>query len=131
LTSARFKAMAAAALVLGLTTLTMFRSHTLASPDRLWNDTLAKNPNSWMAWTNIAHLAESRNDTKSAADAFRRAYELAPNHVDTRYNLARLHAREGRSDQAIADLERIIKEHPRHANAHQQLAGVYRTQKRY
>jgi tetratricopeptide (TPR) repeat protein len=128
LASSRNQQLTGAALVIVLATLTFLRARTFGSPERLWTDTLAKNPNSWMAWTNIAHLAASRNDHNTAAEAYRKAHALAPHIVDTRYNLALLQASEGDTAKAIAQLEQIVNEEPRHANARQQLARLLRTQ---
>jgi tetratricopeptide (TPR) repeat protein len=119
---------AGSSLVAALAVLTFARCCVFASADRLWNDTLAKNPNSWMVWTNLAHLAEARNDPAAAAQAYRKAHELAPNVLDTRFNLAALHSQEGQTDQAIAELEQIVKEEPRYALAHQHLARLLRRQ---
>ena len=69
------------------------------------------------------HAAEARahlglacvhaTDFARAEAQFTRALEENPTFPDLRYQRARIYERSGRTDEAIADLERALDEHPR------------------
>jgi tetratricopeptide (TPR) repeat protein len=58
----------------------------------------------------VSSLAEAR-------DAYRRALELEPLHLDARLNLGRLLQETGRTSEAISHYEAIVESHPDHALA--------------
>src|SRR6185436_3365271 len=58
---------------------------------------------------------------------FTRALEENPTFPDLRYQRARLYERSGRTDEAIADLERALAEHPHYLEAWLLLAVCFGT----
>ncbi|HWO89965.1 MAG TPA: tetratricopeptide repeat protein, partial [Gemmatimonadales bacterium] len=54
---------------------------------------------------------------EEARDAYRRALELEPLHLDARLNLGRLLQVGGRAEEAAAHYRAILEDHPAHATA--------------
>jgi tetratricopeptide (TPR) repeat protein len=118
----------AVAVVVVLSVLTVRQSSIYAGPMTLWRDTLAKDPSSWMAWTNLGHAAKAARppDPATAADAYRKALALAPGVADTHFNVGQIAVDEGRYDDAIAEFRRAVEIEPRYANAYNSLGFCLR-----
>jgi tetratricopeptide (TPR) repeat protein len=119
---------AGAAIVLVLFILTLRQSSIYKDQRTLWTDTLAKDPNSWMAWTNLGHTARASRppDRATAADAYRKALALAPNVADTHFNVGQVAVDEDRYDDAIAEFRRAAEIEPRYADAYDMLGFCMR-----
>jgi tetratricopeptide (TPR) repeat protein len=119
------------ALVGVLFVLTVRQSSIYKDRRTLWNDTIAKAPNSWMAWTNLGHtaMAEVPPDREAAARAYRKAAELAPNVADTRYNMGHVYLNAGDVTAAQKEFARAVEIEPRYVNAHNMLGYTLVAQK--
>src|SRR5262249_1660362 len=80
------------------------------------------------ARANLGLAYQHAGDHARAEREFSRALEENPTFPDLRYQRARIYERSGRTDEAIADLERALAEHPHYMEAHLLLA-VCRAQK--
>ncbi|HEY7116489.1 MAG TPA: tetratricopeptide repeat protein [Tepidisphaeraceae bacterium] len=123
----------ASAIVLVLFIVTVVQSGIYKDQETLWTDTLKKNPNSWMVWTNLGHIAERQNppDRVSAAARYRRALELAPNVAQTHYNVGLVHLNQGDIAGAARELEKAIEIEPRYADAYEMLGVTLMAEKKY
>ena len=75
--------------------------------------------------SNLGVTLDAMGRVEEARDALSRALQVDPNHVDARFNLARLMlVRENRAADAAAELERVVAAEPRNAGA---LVGVGHT----
>ena len=117
-----------AALVVVLFVLSQRQAGIYRDQFTLWRDTLAKDPNSWMAWTNLGHAASSARppDRATAAGAYQRALKLGPNVADTHFNVGMLAVGDGRYDDAMAEFRRAIELEPRYVNAYNMLGFCLR-----
>jgi Flp pilus assembly protein TadD len=117
---ARARAAVGVVIVLTLFVLTLFQARIYRDRRTLWTDTIAKSPDSWMAWTNLGLAASSERppDMATARRAHLRALELAPGVADTRYNVGHLYLLDGDLPAAQAEFERAIAIEPKHANAY-------------
>jgi protein O-mannosyl-transferase len=102
---------AGALILAGLMAATALQTTVYRDSTTLWVDTLAKNPDCWMAWGNLAvvHLQEHRWD--AAAECLNESIRLNPHQPESTYNLARLEQQRGRIDEAIrvAEAARLLK----------------------
>jgi len=92
--------------------LTRQRAAVFAGLESLWRDTIAKNPDAWMARANLAsllHVLAERGNVAledrlrlldEAERNYRQSLATRPQNVNARVNLARLLDLEGRSDEA-------------------------------
>lgn len=83
--------------------------HVFQSSAALWNDTLAKNPSSWMAWNNLGLESFSRGEFVLARQRYEKSLALFPGNSEAHNNLGRIAADEGRFDEAIAHCRRAIQ----------------------
>ncbi|MCZ6837362.1 MAG: tetratricopeptide repeat protein, partial [Planctomycetota bacterium] len=71
----------------------------------LWLATVEKNPDSWMSWNNLGHLALDRGDHVAAEPYLRRCLELRPDHFNAWSNLSESLRRQDRNEEALEAIE--------------------------
>ncbi len=100
---------------LGLLTWRQSRMYT--DTDTLWQTTLARNPDCWLAHNNrgVALAAAGRFD--EAIENFRKAIRNNPNYVEAPDNLGVALAAMGRLDEAIENYHQAIQINPNYAEA--------------
>jgi protein O-mannosyl-transferase len=115
---------AIAALV--LTALTLRRNHDYRSAVGLWEDTVAKQPNSSRAQNNLGNaLAKISARVPQALEHYREALRIKPDFADARFNLAmELGKIPGREIEALTHYEEALKIRPDFAEAHCDLANL-------
>ena len=101
--------------------LVVARQGRLQESKSLLNDALKQSPNHPLAWYNLAKMYRSNNDLPAARDAYQRALALDQHNVSARNNLAEVLAKLGQSDAAIQQLKLLLKDHPKHPAARQNL----------
>ncbi len=106
-------------LVLGLTT--WRQQHIYRDLETLWRDTLAKNPDCWLAHNNLGNILVMRGETDKARAEFAEAIRLKPNFTYAHENLAKLLAESGRTAEAIPEYEAALKTNPHSAEDHDNL----------
>ena len=108
----------AVALCVLLAILTNRQTRIYDNVETLWADTLAKNPNSWMAQVNMGHAMVNRPaelgspDLGRAEDHYRRAYELFQNE-ETLSNLATILAQRGNLETARDYAQQAVERNPK------------------
>jgi tetratricopeptide (TPR) repeat protein len=136
----RYAKRAAFAVVPILLAMTMWRAYVLADAERLWRDTLAKNPDSWMVHLNLAKTLAARAEDAGAQDHFEKqavldaeAQEhfekqvvLAPHLAETHWNLAINLARRQQFDAALLEYDRALERDPRFPQAFFGRGNVFR-----
>jgi tetratricopeptide (TPR) repeat protein len=90
----------------------------------LWQTTLLRNPNSWMAHVNLGnHLAEE-GEIDDAISHYRQALQINPNHWDAHIGLGTALAQEGDVDGAITQYQTALQIYPDAEVAHVNLGIV-------
>lgn len=78
----------------------------------LWTDTLAKNPECWMAYNNLGiDLFEQGREAEAIAN-YQRALELEPEYAATHYNLANALLRGQRVEESLEHARRAVQLRP-------------------
>jgi Tfp pilus assembly protein PilF len=126
----RWQAPMAAALLLVLGILTWRQGGAYRSLDRLWADTLEKNPRSWMAHTNLGRLLAQRGEFNDAEAHYRTALAIYSGAESVHYNYGNLLAKTGRLEEAIAQYRQALQIAPGKADAHNNLGFVLNKQHR-
>ncbi|MBK8229541.1 MAG: tetratricopeptide repeat protein [Candidatus Eisenbacteria bacterium] len=72
----------------------------------LWTDTLAKNPDAWMAHHNLGMVEFDAGRVREAIERYRAALAIREDLPNTHYNLGSALARAGHPDLALVHLER-------------------------
>jgi len=113
-----------AALLIVLGTLTWKQCGMFIDDQTLWQTTLLRNPNSWMAHVNLGnHLAEAGN-LDEAIVHYRQALQINPDHWDAHISLGTALAQEGDVDGAITQYQEALQIYPGDEVAHVNLGIV-------
>lgn len=115
---------AAALLLLVLGAATWRQTAIYQDLETLWRDTLAKNPDAWLAHNNLGMLLYERGDATAAEARFRDAIRVKPTYAPARYNLGLVLVEQGRHRDAESAFGDAIRLDPSHARAHNNLGTL-------
>jgi tetratricopeptide (TPR) repeat protein len=113
-----------AILVLALGALTWHQARAYRDPETLWRDTVAKNPDSWLAQSNLGRYLMRQGRFQEAMDHYRQALRTAPDDVDSLVSVGNALFGEGREDEAADCYRRALKSNPNNPEAHVNLAVI-------
>ncbi len=116
----------AAVLVLALGLATARHSTIFLNNEKLWRDTLAKNPKAIMAWLNLADTLARAERHPEAIELFRHALTLRPDDPYALNDLGCELTLIGRPAEAIPLLERSVALKPAHPEALSNLGNALR-----
>jgi tetratricopeptide (TPR) repeat protein len=121
-----------AGLVLALLTgLSWQQAHVYRDVETLWRDTLAKNPDSWLALGHLGTLAEERGRFDEAAEYYRASIRVEPRQPEAHNNLGNTLRLRGEYEAAVASIERSLEIEPQYAIAFNSLALVRHDQREF
>lgn len=101
-----FGGMVALGVVGTLTLLTWRQAQLYVNGETIWRDTLAKNPNCWLAHCNLGLILRNQQNIAEAESHYRAALKLSPNFISALNNLGTLLIDTGRAEEAIEYLRR-------------------------
>jgi tetratricopeptide (TPR) repeat protein len=125
------KAVVYGALVLGLGAMTWQRTAAFHDGQTLWRDTLAKNPNSWMALSNLGSVVQKQGHFEEAVGYFQQALRFEPDNSELWYNLGAALSAAGRYEEAIGCYHKAIGLKPDYYKALNNLGAILSTEGRY
>src|SRR6266508_4931976 len=108
---------AALLVVASLGTLTWRQAATYADIETLWHTTLAKNPECWMAHTNLGLVLFEKGKIDDAIAHYRSALQMQPDWWDAEYNLGTALLAKGQVDEAILHCEKAVTTTPADCDA--------------
>ncbi len=117
---------AAAAVLVTLSVLTWQRARVYESPKTLWQDTLARNPDAWVAHNNLAIALAAEGRVEEAIEHYREAIRIHPRFAEAHNNLAHALLAQGRLEEACMRLEAAVRIDGDFAVAHYNLGNVLR-----
>jgi tetratricopeptide (TPR) repeat protein len=112
---------AAGLLLLALALVSWRQSQIYRDVERLWRDTLEKNPDAWMAQNNLANLLIDEGRWTEAVPHLEVASRTAPNRWETQYNLGYASIMMGRIGDSLPYFRRSIQLEELHAESHHNL----------
>jgi Flp pilus assembly protein TadD len=115
---------AALLVVACLGTLTWRQAATYTDIDTLWRTTLARNPECWMAHTNIGLVLFQKGQIDDAISHYRSALQMQPDWWDAEYNLGTALSAKGQVDEAILHCEKAVSMRPTDPDAQVSLANL-------
>ena len=83
----------------------------------LWRDTVRKNPNAWMARTNLGAELDDQGRYAEATLEYRAALRINPNDAGAHNNLATHLAEAGQTNQALQEWDEALRIQPNNAAA--------------
>ena len=90
-----------------------------------YRQALQEEPNYSLALTGLAWLSWDQSREDRAVELFRRALELDPANIPTRFLYAEFLRRDGKLDQALAEYRQIIRQWPADAEAYERIGMIY------
>src|SRR6185369_6734667 len=115
---------AALLVVASLGTLTWRQARTYSDAETLWRTTLARNPECWMAHTNIGLVLFQKGQIDEAIAHYRSALQMQPDWWDAEYNLGTALSAKGQIDEAILHSEKAVSMRPADPDARVSLANL-------
>ena len=91
------------------------------SEETLWNTTIARHPDSWMAHKNLGYVYYQAGRTDDAITQYETALRLKPDFPEARNNLGNVLAETGRLPEAVAQFREALRLKPGFAEAHNDL----------
>jgi tetratricopeptide (TPR) repeat protein len=113
-----------ASLLVVLGALTWKQAGVYWDAETLWRDTIAKNPQSWMAQNNLGIALRDQGRLPEAISHWEQAVRINPDYTDAHYNLGLALARLGRLPEAIGHYEQVVRIKPDDTEAHNSMGGV-------
>jgi tetratricopeptide (TPR) repeat protein len=109
------------ALLATLGMLTWKQSHMYGDPIILYETTIDRNPDAWMAYNNLGTLLDKDGKTTEALDLFQTAVRMRPNDAQTNCNVGSSLRRLGRAPESIPYLQRAVQIETRYMEARWEL----------
>jgi tetratricopeptide (TPR) repeat protein len=110
-----------------LATLTWREGRVYRNAETLWRDTLAKNPECWMAHTNLGNVLQASGRMAEAEEQYSKAVRIKPDYAMAYNNLAVVLIAEGKPEAAIRQLEQALRIKPKLVEAQDNLAWLLAT----
>lgn len=101
--------------------LTWSQAHVYRDQTALWEDTLAKNPTSWLAHNNLGVVLKEKGEIIEAMRHYREAIRLEPHFAQAHYNLGIVQFKNGQRDEAMAQFQEAILLNPFDSRAYYNL----------
>jgi len=121
--STRFVVLAIPIFVLG--SITWQRALVYQNVETLWRDTLAKNPDCWLAHHNFGVVLQAQNHFSEAEVHFRSALQLRPDYYEAENNLGESLLMQDRLKEAQEHIDRSIALNPGYAASRWNKALLY------
>lgn len=109
---------AAPVLIIALGVLTVQRAGVLASDEKLWADTVAKNPAAWNAHNNLGCIRAEQNKMAEAMQHFEASIKFNPRNAQAHVNLGKALAIQNKFIEAEAHFQTALDLRPNNAEAH-------------
>jgi len=114
----------AAVLAIGLGALTWRRNENYRSQLAIWNDTVAKSPQSPRAHNNLGIALAQAGRVPEAIGQYEEAIRINPNYAEAHDNLGATLGEAGNFPEAIAQFMQVLRINPDSAAAHDNLADA-------
>src|SRR5262249_17479365 len=108
-----------------LAMLTLRQCFIYADVVTLWNDTLDKNPDSFLAHNNLGTELHRKGKLEQAKDHYEAALTIHPRYREARFNLGQVLIALNRLDEALDHFTAILEDDPNNADAHLSLGVIF------
>ena len=109
------------AVFLALGLCTWKQVHIYRNEETIWQDTLTRNPNAWLAHNNLGLLLRAAGKPEEATEHYARALQIAPDSPEAYDNMGSILSDMGRSAEAMGYYEHALALNPRRAETHYNL----------
>ncbi len=110
---------------------TWTRASIYQNEEKLWRDTINKNPNAWMAFNNLGNSLFAQKRNAEARTAYESALAVNPDFPDANSNLGNLLVETKDLDAAVRHLKRATEVQPKNPKFHFNLGVALAEQRKY
>jgi tetratricopeptide (TPR) repeat protein len=121
----RLQSVLCTGLLLILGSVSWERTRVYNSQETLWTDTLAKNPDCWLAHNGLGLAFLEKGKADEALEKFQKALEINPNYPEAHTNLGFAFFQKGEADEAIQQFQKALESNPNNAEAHTNLGNAF------
>jgi tetratricopeptide (TPR) repeat protein len=114
----KMRRIAAFLLVFALCGLTVQRANVFATDERLWEDTVRKNPAAWNAHNNLGCIRAEQNKMGEAIQEFEASLKVNPRNAQAHINLGKALAMQNKFVEAESHFQSALDLRPNSAEAH-------------
>ena len=111
-------------LLLGLGALTWHQARAYQNAETLWRDTAAKNPDSWLAHSNLGRILKNQGRLDEALEQYKEALRISPSDVDSMVSAGNALFGKGQYDEAMSYYARALQINPANPEAHVNMAVI-------
>jgi tetratricopeptide (TPR) repeat protein len=104
--------------------LTWQQSRQYVDIETLWRTTIARNPDCWMAYSNLGSLMSARGNANEAIADFRKALELWPDQSKDHNNLGKALVQKGRMAEAMDEFQTALRISPNDPDAESNMGAA-------
>jgi tetratricopeptide (TPR) repeat protein len=104
--------------------LTWQQSRQYIDIETLWRTTIARNPDGWMAYSNLGSLMSARGNANEAISDFRKALELWPDQSKDHNNLGKALVQKGRMAEAMDEFQTALRISPNDPDAESNIGAA-------
>jgi tetratricopeptide (TPR) repeat protein len=101
------------------------RNEVWQSKLALWEDTVAKSPNEYMALNNLGNELRDLGRLDDAAECYERSIAAFPKYYPARWNMAALSLDIGKNDRALEEFHAAVELRPESISVHRQLTKLF------
>lgn len=112
-------------LMVVLGALTWKQSRQYTDIETLWRTTITRNPDCWMAYSNLGSSLLARGDVDEAMRDFQKALELRPDQGKDHNNLGKALLEKGRMSEAMEEFQTALRISPYDSEAENNIGAVY------
>jgi len=113
------------ALLLTLGVLSWRQSRDYRDIETLWRATINRNPDCWMAYSNLGSLFSERGNVSDAIVLFRKALALWPNQTNDHNNLGKALLQDGRRSEAMEEFQAALRISPNDSDTENNIGAAY------
>jgi len=113
------------AILICLALLSWRQSANYRDAETLWRNTIAQNPDCWMAYNNLGVVHFEKGNIEDAVEKYQQSLRLHPEYPEAHYNLGSALLQKGDTDEAIRQCEEALKIQPNEPDAHIVLGNAF------
>ncbi|OGP15240.1 MAG: hypothetical protein A2054_00445 [Deltaproteobacteria bacterium GWA2_55_10] len=115
---------AAAPIIIALGALAWNQTHIYKDLETLWRDTLSKNPDAFIAHTNLGALLYERGVLDEAVSHYQAALRIKPDSSIEHFNLGLIYYKSGKAEEALNEFRSAVKSDPENVMARVNLGTI-------
>jgi tetratricopeptide (TPR) repeat protein len=110
--------------LLALAGLTFHQALAFRDVETIWRDTIAKNPTSWLAHSNLGHYLMHKGQYEAAMAEYKETLQINPRDIDSLVSVGNALFGRKQYDEALTYYERALEVNPDNPEAHVNIAVI-------